>query len=630
MNDSLVRALLVVASATLTLSPQPAHAQTILFTREFTQASGLGPAKSPMVAYSGAIYVTGTFSAESSNFTHVDRFQTLLRKYDAQGRELWTRPLTGPDNILPFAIAADFSGIYVAGQIGMAGADAFIGKFSLTGDQLWLRAFHHDGPHYEYAFDVATDPSGVYIAASNGNSESFVRKYSPEGNELWTRTLAVGGIATDNFGVYVVAGSDQAAFLRKYNRDGDELWTCPLASDTSEFLAAGRLTADSTSVYLAGTTSLTPGAGDGSFGSDTRRAFLRRFDSSGNEVWARRFETLSLPIGLALDSDGVYVAGQTQTTFPGQCKTDVADAFVRSYSLAGEERWTRQFGWFGGAIVYGVGVDSDAVYVSGVNGGVFVAKLEKASAPIDNSRPHIQNECVVNAASFYGGGVAPGEMVTIFGGSIGPATPASLQVIDGRVADTLADTRILFNEIPAPLLYVSATQTNAIVPYEVAGKDSVIVQVEYKGVRSAPLLLAVLSARPGIFTRNGSGSGQGLILNEDGSFNSPETPAKRGSLITMFVTGDGATDSPVADGTILGATSAKPQAPISVSFDNPKDQDERLESEIVSAAGLPGSAAGLLQIKFRVPQDARSGPAVPFLLKAGSRTAAPGVTVALQ
>ena len=54
---------------------------------------------------------------------------------------------------------------------------------------------------------------------------------------------------------------------------------------------------------------------------------------------------------------------------------------------------------------------------------------------------------------------------------------------DGRLATTLAETRILFNGAPAPLLYVSDRQGSTIVPYAVAGRPSVEVQVEHRGVR---------------------------------------------------------------------------------------------------------------------------------------------------
>jgi trimeric autotransporter adhesin len=78
---------------------------------------------------------------------------------------------------------------------------------------------------------------------------------------------------------------------------------------------------------------------------------------------------------------------------------------------------------------------------------------------------------VVNAASWSGGTVAPGELVVIGGTMLGPATGVSGTVdpSTGKMVSQLAGTTVLFNGVAAPLLYTSATQVNAIVPYEEVG-----------------------------------------------------------------------------------------------------------------------------------------------------------------
>ena len=85
--------------------------------------------------------------------------------------------------------------------------------------------------------------------------------------------------------------------------------------------------------------------------------------------------------------------------------------------------------------------------------------------------------CVTNAASFWGTAVSPGEIVSLFGPSIGPDTPATLELDDaGRVSSRLSEIRVLFNAMPAPLLYVSKNQINAVVPFGVAGLSQVSIQ----------------------------------------------------------------------------------------------------------------------------------------------------------
>ena len=120
---------------------------------------------------------------------------------------------------------------------------------------------------------------------------------------------------------------------------------------------------------------------------------------------------------------------------------------------------------------------------------------------------------IVNAASFVSGPVSPGEIVTIFGLSIGAPTLTTL-VLDaaGNVANSLAGTRVLFDGVAAPIVYTSRNQISTIVPYAVAGKTVTSIQVELNGQRSTAATFLVGPAAPGIFTLNSSGRGLGAIL----------------------------------------------------------------------------------------------------------------------
>ena len=82
---------------------------------------------------------------------------------------------------------------------------------------------------------------------------------------------------------------------------------------------------------------------------------------------------------------------------------------------------------------------------------------------------------VVNAASYASGAVAPGELVTIFGTGIGPALPQFPPASSppSTVGTTLGNVQVTFDGTPAPLLYGSSGQINAVVPFEVAGQTSV-------------------------------------------------------------------------------------------------------------------------------------------------------------
>lgn len=154
------------------------------------------------------------------------------------------------------------------------------------------------------------------------------------------------------------------------------------------------------------------------------------------------------------------------------------------------------------------------------------------------SKPVFTAGSITNAASFQAGSVAPGEIITIFGSRLGPVRLTSFYTTDAtHITKSISGTRVLFDGIPAPMVYTSATQLTAIVPYSVAGKTTVNVQVEYELVKSDPVQVRVTTAAPGLFMQNTSGAG--AILNQDGSLNTPATPAAAGSTIVLFGTGEG-------------------------------------------------------------------------------------------
>ena len=236
---------------------------------------------------------------------------------------------------------------------------------------------------------------------------------------------------------------------------------------------------------------------------------------------------------------------------------------------------------------------------------------------------------VVNAASFVAGPVSPGEILTIFGLAIGPPTLTTL-VLDssGNVANTLAGTRVLFDGIAAPIVYTSAGQISAIVPYVVATKTTTTIQVELNGQRTPGLSFAVTPAAPGIFTLNSSGRGLGAILNQDGSVNSATNPARKGSVVVLYATGEGQTTPAGVDGKVARTSPLpKPLANISVHLGGP--QGVGIEAQVQYAGAAPGFVAGAMQINVVIPLGAPSGN-VPVYLSAGNANSIDMTSVAIQ
>ena len=107
---------------------------------------------------------------------------------------------------------------------------------------------------------------------------------------------------------------------------------------------------------------------------------------------------------------------------------------------------------------------------------------------------------------------AANQLISIYGTQLGPQAASGTQVgPDGAVTTTNSGTQVLFDDVPAPILFTSAAQVNAVIPCSVAGHTSTQLVVEYMGAQSAPLTVALSPAAPGIFTDNGSGTGQGAV-----------------------------------------------------------------------------------------------------------------------
>ena len=211
------------------------------------------------------------------------------------------------------------------------------------------------------------------------------------------------------------------------------------------------------------------------------------------------------------------------------------------------------FKGFGAATFFDASFQPKPGYTSAMN-------TLRAAALASKTAPALSSVAVVNAASYAKPGIAPGELVTLFPTNSGPAmqTGASLDST-GKVATETGDTRVLFDGIPAPMIYSLKNQAAAVVPYEIAGHPSTLVQVEFNGLQSVAVSVPVLQAVPGVFTADGSGGGQAAMQNSDGSANGASHPAPRGSVAILFVTGEGQTNPGGMDGVL--AASPAPAAP---------------------------------------------------------------------
>lgn len=239
--------------------------------------------------------------------------------------------------------------------------------------------------------------------------------------------------------------------------------------------------------------------------------------------------------------------------------------------------------------------------------------------------PSVLNLGVVNAASEQNTTVAPGEIVALYGTGIGPPALTSFQITPASFFDTITgSTTVLFDGIPAPLIYAFGPQTSAIVPYSVAGQTSTRMVVTYQGLTSAPMTLSVAPSAPGLFSANSSGTGNGAIDNADGSVNSPSNPAALGSVIVLFGTGEGQTNPRGVDGRIALSVFPKPVLPVKVTIGGLD-----ATAGIQYAGAAPTLVAGVFQINVIVPPGVPAG-AVPVVVTIGQASSQSGLTVSLK
>jgi len=148
--------------------------------------------------------------------------------------------------------------------------------------------------------------------------------------------------------------------------------------------------------------------------------------------------------------------------------------------------------------------------------------------------------CVVDGADLAPvGPVAVNQVLTIFGTGLGPAT--GVNATDYSTT-TLGGVSVTMGSVPAPLLYVSATQLNFAVPQVPLQQSSATLQVTASGA-NAPERGLPLGFNPSLFL-NLPETFQATVpqpfafaLNADGSVNSSNNPAQPGSAISVFVNG---------------------------------------------------------------------------------------------
>jgi len=195
--------------------------------------------------------------------------------------------------------------------------------------------------------------------------------------------------------------------------------------------------------------------------------------------------------------------------------------------------------------------------------------------------------------------ITPGQVLSIFGSRL---TLSRGEVPPGGSASSFRGVTVTFNGVDAAILYTSGEQINIHVPYEIAGQDSVEMQVVSLGalerkmfpvVQRQPSVFlspdALLSDVPGYsYCGNAFSRAQhALAFNADGTLNTCLNAAPPGSTVTIFMNGLGPTQPPQSSGTIA----AGPPVAIAPGADG---------SGILATTTFPGAISGVARVQVQL------------------------------
>jgi uncharacterized protein (TIGR03437 family) len=217
----------------------------------------------------------------------------------------------------------------------------------------------------------------------------------------------------------------------------------------------------------------------------------------------------------------------------------------------------------------------------------YIAKVDSTQQPV-TIQSIVSPDSSQNPAT--AGGIAPGELLQITGANLGPATPAPGIVNSGVLATSVAGVEVTFDGVTVPLLAVSAQQIELMTPFELTGKLTTTIQVQYNGVKSNAVQVPVAAIEVQILG----------VFNDDFTPNSAANPAAPGSEMCLYAGGVGNANPPSQDGHVNGPPFEPLALPVQVLWFVPQTGGADT-LPLFFAGSAPGTVAGIFQINFAAP-----------------------------
>lgn len=606
----------------------------IIFTQTFA-GKGLDQGRAVAVDASGNIYVAGSTTSPDFPVTNALQPQAgtqgagFIVKLSGDGKTiLYSTYFGGLKGITTVnAMTTDGSGnLYLTGSTaavdfpvtkGMpSSAPPSSGDIS-TGEVGFVAAISGAGDKILFSGTVG-DFGEVYCPglpeSGCGNQTSGVAIALDASLNVYFGGNTNSGVATTSGGpVPGVLG----AFAGKISANGAGLaYLTYLSSGTEfyeeEYAGASQLSslaADALgNVYLAGTTGdpqfpVTPGAYQTTFAGNpvnfagipqNTDGFIAKLNPTGSAfVWATYLggngnDSIN---SIVVDAAGdAWVAGTTASSnFPNAQGWSQGGDFLVAMNPSGSALgYSARYPNL--SVSQAVALDSTTlIHTAGVTG--IVSEIASTAAPT----PRIFG--IQNAAGgLLAGRIAPGEVISIYGPNIGPATASTVTPTGGVYPMSWSGVQVTVDLFPAPLLYVSANQINAVVPFGASSGAQGAVQITNGSVTTPSFLPWVDTQDPAVFPG---------IRNQNGSLNSETNPAKVGSTVFFYATGwPGGLFYPLTDGQIATQAQNYCGGPVVC---------QASEGTITYAGAPPGLVAGVTQFNLLLNATGNGEVTVPSL-----------------
>ena len=251
--------------------------------------------------------------------------------------------IVGQTSSLNFEVKNPYQEIYGGGVY-----DGFISKYSSTGEMLW--SSYYGGSGQDEAFAICSDADGNIYMAGRTNSNS--------------------GIAFNGFKNSVSGGFD--AFMVKYNSIGQRLWGTYYGGTGDEIVYDIDLDNEG-NIYMAGETGSSSGIAYNGFSNSGSGAFLVKFNSSGNRIWATYYNGATYCRSVEVDKyNNVYISGMTGTAsgmaFNGYQNSSGGyfDGFLVKFNSEGQRLWATYYGGSNWDCIRDIATDNNGnVFISG-------------------------------------------------------------------------------------------------------------------------------------------------------------------------------------------------------------------------------------------------------------------------